>query len=101
MMSRIKFDGAGDGEASTAFSPASVGGCDEFIILDLIAGDGSRAQTPAGSIFSTACSIRANVVSRPTTCSVSNSGGAFFRPQTATRIGWNICPAFNPNSLPE
>jgi len=25
-------------------------------------------------------------------------GGAFLRPHTATRIGWNICPAFTPNS---
>jgi hypothetical protein len=31
-MSRIKFDGA-VGEAATAFSPASVGGCGEFITL--------------------------------------------------------------------
>ena len=27
---------------------------------------------------------------------VSNSGGAFLRPQTATRIGWNIGPALIP-----
>src|SRR5580693_7299009 len=38
-------------------------------------------------IFSAACSIRASVVSRPRTSSVSNRGGAFLRPQTATRIG--------------
>jgi len=30
---------------------------------------------------------RASVFSRPTTSSVSNNGGAFFRPHTATRIG--------------
>ena len=45
-----------------------------------------------------ACSIRASVVSGPNTSSVSNKGGAFFRPQTATRMGWNICPALMPNS---
>ena len=27
---------------------------------------------------------------------VSKSGGAFLRPQTATRMGWNIGPAFSP-----
>jgi len=31
--------------------------------------------------------IRATVVSRPNTASVSKSGGAFLRPHTATRIG--------------
>src|SRR6202035_1494159 len=34
-----------------------------------------------------ACSIRARVVSRPSTSKVSNKGGAFLRPHTATRIG--------------
>jgi hypothetical protein len=33
MMSRTKFDGAGDGEAATTFSPASLGGGDGFIAL--------------------------------------------------------------------
>ena len=32
-------------------------------------------------------------VSRPSTSSVSNSGGATLRPHTATRMGWNIWPA--------
>jgi hypothetical protein len=32
-MSRMKFDGAGDGVVATAFSPASVGGCGGFITL--------------------------------------------------------------------
>jgi hypothetical protein len=32
MMSRMKFDGAGDGEAAAAFSPASLGE-NEFIAL--------------------------------------------------------------------
>ena len=27
---------------------------------------------------------------------VSKSGGAFLRPQTATRMGWKACPAFKP-----
>ena len=34
-----------------------------------------------------ACSILAKVVCLPSTSSVSNSGGAFLRPQTATRMG--------------
>ena len=28
---------------------------------------------------------------------VSKSGGAFLRPQTATRMGWNMGPAFRPS----
>src|SRR5271157_5787664 len=50
------------------------------------------------AILGIACAIRASVVSRPSTSSVSNNGGAFLRPQTATRMGWNICPAFRPSS---
>ena len=30
---------------------------------------------------------------------VSKSGGAFLRPQMATRIGWNIGPAFRPSEV--
>ena len=37
--------------------------------------------------------------SLPKTSSVSNSGGAFLRPQTATRMGWNICPGLNSQLL--
>src|SRR5207245_8640653 len=36
--------------------------------------------------FPIACSIRTNVFSRPSTSKVSNSGGAFLRPHTATRM---------------
>jgi hypothetical protein len=38
-------------------------------------------------ILRIASSILASVVSRPSTSSVSNNGGAFLRPQTATRMG--------------
>ena len=40
-------------------------------------------------------SIRFRQVSRPSTSSVSNKGGAFFLPHTATRMGWNIWPGFD------
>ena len=43
-------------------------------------------------------SMRFRQVSRPSTSSVSNSGGAVLRPHTATRIGWNIWPALMPSS---
>ena len=61
---------------------------------------GLLTRTPALHYCSssTACSILFTVVSRPSTSNVSNNGGAFLRPQTATRIGWNICPAFTPIS---
>src|SRR5216117_1053496 len=44
------------------------------------------------SISPKAKSRRVSTVSRPSASSVSNSGGAFLRPHTATRMGWNICP---------
>ena len=44
-------------------------------------------ESPFYAIFRIAWSMRASVVSRPITSRVSNKGGAFFRPQTATRIG--------------
>src|SRR5206468_1061334 len=47
--------------------------------------------------FSMAWWIRLRQVSRPRTSSVPNSGGAVFRPQTATRMGSNICPALTPS----
>src|SRR5579863_71738 len=57
----------------------------------------ARKLEPQAS-FRIACPIRASVASFPSTSSVSKSGGAFLRPQTATRMGWNICPAFTPSS---
>ena len=54
------------------------------------------------AIFSRAIAIarsmRLRHVSRPSTSSVSNSGGASLRPHTATRIGWNIWPVLIFNS---
>ena len=46
--------------------------------------------------FSMAWPMRLRQVSRPSTSRVPNSGGAFLRPQTATRMGWNIWPALMP-----
>src|SRR5581483_10593567 len=43
-------------------------------------------------------SMRCRVTSRPSTARVSNNGGAFLRPHTATRTGWNIWPALIPSS---
>src|SRR6266568_1010845 len=43
-----------------------------------------------------AWAMRSRQTSRPSTSMVSKSGGAFLRPQTATRMGWNIGPAFTP-----
>src|SRR5215471_16656292 len=47
--------------------------------------------------FSIAWAMRERQTSRPSTSRVPNSGGAVLRPQTATRIGSNICPALMPN----
>ena len=43
--------------------------------------------------------MRSRQVSRPSTSRVANSGGAFLRPHTATRMGWNIWPALMPRAL--
>lgn len=42
---------------------------------------------PLGYNFLIACAILSTVVPLPNTARVSNSGGAFLRPQTATRMG--------------
>src|ERR1700751_4242600 len=66
--------------------------------------DGPELATVRGLVFlyyisfRVASSILLNVVSLPSTSSVSNNGGAFLRPQTATRIGWNIWPGLIPSS---
>jgi hypothetical protein len=56
--------------------------------------DGPELETVRGFAFEEpqisfriACSILLNVTSCPSTSSVSNNGGAFFRPQVATRMG--------------
>ena len=59
-----------------------------------------RSQERRLTQLSLACSILSSVLCFPRTSSVSNSGGAFLRPQTATRIGWNICPGLIPNRVP-
>src|SRR5262249_6234372 len=51
---------------------------------------GLRRRGHIDLIFSTAWRMRTRHVSRPSTSSVPNSGGAVLRPQTATRIGSNI-----------
>jgi len=45
------------------------------------------AELRSHASFASACSILSSVFSLPSTSSVSNKGGAFLRPQTATRIG--------------
>ena len=47
----------------------------------------TKLQRAYYSTLSIAFSILLSDVSRPSTASVSNSGGEFFRPHTATRIG--------------
>ena len=47
--------------------------------------------------LSSAWRMRARQTSRPRTVMVSKSGGAFLRPQTATRMGWNMGPALRPS----
>ena len=61
--------------------------------------DSSLLFRSCASSSSMAWSMRFRQVSRPSTSSVSNSGGAFLRPHTATRMGWNIWPALIFSSL--
>jgi hypothetical protein len=49
--------------------------------------DANKSCSRSYANFRIACSIRFSVTSFPSTSNVSKRGGAFLRPQTATRMG--------------
>jgi hypothetical protein len=51
-MSRTKFEGAGEGVADTAFSPAAAGGCDGFIVTLILTQAERRAIWTGAKISS-------------------------------------------------
>src|ERR1017187_4043313 len=82
MVARTKFEGAVSGVVGVMFAFVVVRS--SFVVGCYAAG--ARCRT------SMAWAIRFKQVSEPRTSRVSKSGGAFLRPQTATRIGWNNWP---------